>query len=299
MNKACNKNQFTIYMLVAFVLAYISEGISCMFANKGNAAMFAVLNMFTMFIPMIAVLIANRRLAGFGWKPVFKGKIKYYLMAWFLPVLFMILGAVLFFVAFPKTFDMSGAYMKQSLISNLGDAGEAAYEQMVNSGITPMVYVMVALVQVVTYAPVVNGVFALGEEIGWRGYMYPYLKDKFGTLKGRIIGGLIWGTWHWPIIIFAGYEYGKEYFGAPFAGPVLFLLITTVFGIFLDYLYEKTDCILVPSIAHGAINAAAGLPVFLMNPDFSKYSIFGPVNVGLISIIPMLVFAVAVSIRRK
>ena len=36
---------------------------------------------------------------------------------------------------------------------------------------------------------------ALGEEVGWRGALYPYLKKKFGDTKGRIVGGAIWGAW--------------------------------------------------------------------------------------------------------
>ena len=124
--------------------------------------------------------------------------------------------------------------------------------------------------------------------------MYPYLKDRFGVAKGRIIGGIIWGIWHWPLIIFAGYEYGTDYLGAPVAGPVAFCLIATVFGILLDYFYEKTECILVPAIAHGAINGTATLPSLLFDPDHFELSIFGPVSVGVISIIPMLIFAAVV-----
>lgn len=33
---------------------------------------------------------------------------------------------------------------------------------------------------------------ALGEKVGWRGAMYPYLKEKLGVTMGRIVGGVIW-----------------------------------------------------------------------------------------------------------
>lgn len=295
MNRSvCSKKQFIIYIIAAFGIAYLTQGISCVFAQKGNVAAFTMLNTLTMLAPTCAVLIAQRSLRGLGWKPRFKGRVLYYIGAWFSPAIFMILGAVLFFLVFPHTFDISGTYLKRTLEATVGEGWEAQYDMLVSAGLTPVRYALIGLIQAITYVPLINGVFALGEEIGWRGYMYPYLKDRFGTAKGRIIGGIIWGIWHWPLIIFAGYEYGTDYLGAPVAGPVAFCLIATVFGIVLDFFYEKTECILVPAIAHGAINGAASIPMIVFDPEYSELSILGPVSVGVISIIPMLIFALVV-----
>ena len=38
---------------------------------------------------------------------------------------------------------------------------------------------------------------AVGEEIGWRGYMMPRLKERFSLFTGRLLGGILWGVWHW------------------------------------------------------------------------------------------------------
>ena len=295
MNNQISKKQFTIYILAAFVIAYALQGIACVFSAKNIRVGFTLMATLTMFAPTIAVLIANKGLSGLGWKPIFKGKIRYILIAWFVPTIVTILGAVLFYAIFPNALDFTGMYMKESLVSQLGEAGETAFEQMVASGITPTVNAIIGLVQVLTYVPIINGAVALGEEIGWRGYMYPYLKERFGVTLGRILGGVIWGVWHWPLIIFAGYEYGTEYFGAPFAGPFAFLVVTTILGIFLDYVYEKTECILFPAIGHGVINGAASLPMLFFNTGFMSYMIIGPTQVGLISIIPLLIFDVIVS----
>ena len=78
--------------------------------------------------------------------------------------------------------------------------------------------------------------------------MYPILKERFGKAKGRIIGGIIWGVWHWPIMILVGYEYGTSYWGYPVTGPLLFCVITTAMGILLDYYYEKANSIWVPAL---------------------------------------------------
>lgn len=93
------------------------------------------------------------------------------------------------------------------------------------------------------YAPFINMLFALGEEVGWRGALNPMLKERFGKRGGRLMGGMIWGAWHWPVMILAGYEYGRDYWGEPVLGMAMFCLFTTASGTLLDFLYEKSKCI--------------------------------------------------------
>ena len=101
----------------------------------------------------------------------------------------------------------------------------------------------------------------LGEELGWRGYMNRKLEPLVGTLGTCLIGGIIWGLWHCPLIWLIGYEYGTDYIGFPITGMILFCIITVVLGIICDWLYERSQCIWVPSIFHGAFNAAATIPL--------------------------------------
>jgi len=37
------------------------------------------------------------------------------------------------------------------------------------------------------------------EEIGWRGYILPYLENKYGLIIGSLILGIIWSIWHIPM----------------------------------------------------------------------------------------------------
>ena len=112
----------------------------------------------------------------------------------------------------------------------------------------------------VILAPAINMFPALGEEVGWRGYMMPRLKERFGLLNGRLLGGVVWGVWHWPLMLLVGYEYGTNYLGAPVLGIVVWCVVCFALNTLLDLLYEKTGCIWVPAIAHGAFNAIAALP---------------------------------------
>lgn len=60
------------------------------------------------------------------------------------------------------------------------------------------------------YITIVNlipaAVMALGEEIGWRGFLVPELTEWIGLKKAGWISGIIWGIWHMPGIISGNYS---------------------------------------------------------------------------------------------
>ncbi len=286
-----SKKQFVIYMTVAFALAWILEMIASIFANKGNQMMFTIILMITMFMPFLGVLVARIPLKGMGWVPHLKGKIRYVLFALWMPAILSILGGVLFFVIFPDTFDSEFLTLR----GILEEAGALA--QMEAQGLTIPMYLLITSVQAVTIAPFMNMFVALGEEVGWRGVMYPYLKEKLGVNLGRIVGGAIWGAWHWPVMIFAGYEYGKDYIGAPVLGPIVFCIATVMMGILYDYVYEKTRAIWLPSLMHGATNAFT-IFAYLVKPEYSNMSILGPIYIGIISMIPMIIIAAMICLKK-
>jgi uncharacterized protein len=49
---------------------------------------------------------------------------------------------------------------------------------------------------------------ALGEEIGWRGFLVPELASRMSFTKTALLSGCIWSVWHYPILIFADYNAG-------------------------------------------------------------------------------------------
>lgn len=51
---------------------------------------------------------------------------------------------------------------------------------------------------------------ALGEEIGWRGFLLPRLVGQFGFTLGCIVSGLIWAVWHYPGLLWADYNAGTN-----------------------------------------------------------------------------------------
>jgi len=53
-----------------------------------------------------------------------------------------------------------------------------------------------------------NLAFALGEELGWRGFLVPKLAERFSFATTAVVSGIIWASWHMPLIIFADYNGG-------------------------------------------------------------------------------------------
>ena len=49
---------------------------------------------------------------------------------------------------------------------------------------------------------------ALGEEIGWRGFLVPRMVAQLGFTPAVLIVGAIWTLWHMPIILFGSYNQG-------------------------------------------------------------------------------------------
>ncbi len=278
-------------MIAAFGLAWILEIIAIIYSSNGNQMVFSIVMVITMFMPFMAALIARIPLKGMGWVPHLKGNIRYVFFALWMPALLSIIGGVLFFIIFPKAFD-------SEFLTLRGLMGDAALEKMEAQGLTIPIYILISSIQAITFAPFFNMFAALGEEVGWRGALYPYLKEKLGVTKGRIVGGVIWGSWHWPVMIFAGYEYGKEYIGAPVLGPIVFCLFTVMMGILCDYVYEKTETIWLPSLMHGATNAFT-IFAYLTKPEYADMAILGPAYIGIISMIPMIMMAVIVCVKQK
>ena len=109
-----------------------------------------------------------------------------------------------------------------------------------------------------TIAPLFNTLFALGEELGWRGYLLPKLLP-LGQIPAMLISGAIWGIWHAPALL-----QGHNYPDHPVLGVGMMIVFTVLLGIFFSWLYLKTKSPWTPALAHGTVNAVAGLPLLFL-----------------------------------
>ena len=296
---AKEKQGFGLYFLFAFGMAWLLQVYaSLLLLRDGNAAAYQLLLAVSMFCPLVSVLLVQKfwlhQPTGISWRPRLKGNGRYLLAAWFGPAVFTVLAAVLYFAVFPSRLDTSGSWLATAY------GGQWTPEALKTElGVTTTSYLIQNGLLAVTLAPLANMIPAVGEETGWRGYMMPRLKERLGLLNGRLLGGIIWGVWHWPLMLLVGYEYGTNYLGAPLLGLVVWCVVCFALNTLLDWLYEKTGCIWVPAIAHGALNAVASMPVVLTDPaEASYYTVLGPMPIGLIGMLPVLAVAVWLTLRQ-
>ena len=274
--------KFWIYILVTFGFGWLMQGLGMLSLNSDSTGLiYTVLLSVCMFAPMLGVLAAEGGLkkarSGIRWKPRIKGHVRWWLAAWFIPAVLALLGAVLYFLLFPNRFDSS----TPALTAQLAATG---------SPLPGWVIAVVGFIQSVTYAPFINMFFALGEESGWRGWMTPFLTARMERKKALVLSGVIWGVWHWPVILLAGYNFGTGYWGAPFTGGLMMCVSCVALGVLLTLLYEKTNSVWAPALAHGAFNAAAGIGVYFL-PLGTVSTILGPTPLGLVAGIPLFLLA--------
>ena len=298
-----NKKQVVKFLLFVFITAYSIQIAVSLIALKnpmglGNMFFGAGL-MVVMFTPFFGTLFAKGNLKGIGFKPKFKKAAFLIPVCMFAPAIFSIIGAALFFLVFPDYLDLSGSYLQSSL-----PEGVNLLDILEQNGLSYGIYVAISFVSSITYAPVINMFLAVGEEVGWRGFLYPELNKSMGKIPTWLLGGLIWGAFHFPVMILAGYEYGTTYWGFPVVGMLVFSLFTVALGLISEVIYDKTKCIWYPSLLHGAVNASNFVMLFFnINKENSdKMTILGPCFNGLVAGVPLLLTAVIVgmvSLKKK
>ncbi|KNZ41284.1 CPBP family intramembrane glutamic endopeptidase [Acetobacterium bakii] len=271
--------RLVIFLGLAFGLTWAVE--FALMANGGLSNPYAILVLTgVMLIPALCVvitrLITKEGFKNFGLKPHFKGNIRYYLMAWFVPPLLIFLGALLYFLIFPANFDptmsvMAAQYQAQGL--------DATTQMMTGILISQLLIGLLV-------GPVLNIITTLGEEIGWRGYLLPKLMEMVSARKAILISGVIWGLWHAPIIA-QGHNYGLGYWLAPWGGILAMVVFSFFAGSFLSYLTIKTNSVLPAAIGHGAMNGFAAFSVFFTIGQTSPF--VGPLPVGIIGGIGFIV----------
>ena len=98
-------------------------------------------------------------------------------------------------------------------------------------------------------APLLNGLIAFGEELGWRGYLLPKLMP-LGKTKAYLLTGIVWGLWHLPLVLV-----GFTYPGYPLLGALAFTFLLTGLGIYLNELTLRYRSSFLAGWVHGIFNS--------------------------------------------
>ena len=174
-------------VVIFLVLTYgLSSIFYAVIISGGKLKMLPVLGL--MWCPGVAALITrlatqrNLRGTGWGW-----GKTRWQVLAYLGP-------AVLALVVYGLVWATGiGGLDPQGLIESADGLSESV----------PVILAVFATVGILQGA-----VFALGEEIGWRGLLVPELARMTSFTNTALISGAAWSVYHFPLILFADYNSG-------------------------------------------------------------------------------------------
>ena len=106
---------------------------------------------------------------------------------------------------------------------------------------------LLLLIPQLVFITIVQGPFT--EEPGWRGFLLPRLQTKYSPLVASLIIGVIWCSWHLPLLV------SDPTSQRP---PLQFLALTMAFSILYTWVYNNAKAsLLLIALLHGVTNTFA------------------------------------------
>lgn len=95
---------------------------------------------------------------------------------------------------------------------------------------------------------------ALGEELGWRGFVLPRLQSRQSALRASLLIGVVWGPWHLPLWLTGRESHPISLFAA-------FVVSVICLSVLCTWMYNGTGgSLLIVVLFH----AAANLPLTIL-----------------------------------
>ena len=275
------KRRLILFIIFVIALGYFTFLLIPLLGLNYGAGSSIIILAVGMFVPTISSflvrLITKEGFQNLYLKPNLRANGKFYIAIYFVPTLLLLLSAVLYFLILPNSFDSDFTLLK-SVSPNKNVA----------------VIMAIAIAQVLVIGPIVNIIPTLGEEIGWRGYLLPKLRELMSDRKAIIVSGIIWGIWHAPVIVL-GHNYEKDYMGYPYLGIIAMVLFCVMLSIIESYTFFKTSSVIPAAMIHSTVNAGAALPIMVAQSGYN--TLLGPAITGVVGAIPFIVVSLVIFIK--
>jgi membrane protease YdiL (CAAX protease family) len=263
------------YLFIAFGMAWIIWEIPIRFGVSPRSPLFQLVVLPGGFAPAIAAIIVRKWITREGFADaglrLNLRKWPYYLVALLFPLLVTAVIVVLAVALGISQPDFSLQRFLGTLVS-----GSAIPRPPLTQLPSYLWYVLPFQLMIIA---LVATPILCGEEFGWRGYLQPRLL-KQRPVMAALTTGLIWGVWHFPLIL-RGYDFPEH----PVLGMCVFPVDTILLSIIFGWLRMRTGSIWSSSLAHAATNAigvSLTTLLFMGGPDWISVS-----YLGLLSWIPL------------
>ena len=182
---------------------------------------------------MLTLRINGRSISELGWK---WGETKYQVLSWFIPLFY---AAIAYSIVW---------------IFRFGGFGNPEFTQsltaMMHLGGPAWISVLLGIVLIGTYGLVRSISSALGEEIGWRGFLVPELARTTSYTSTALITGIVWSVWHYPILIYGGYNAGTP----TWYGLTCFTVMVIALSFIFAWMRLKSGSLWTGAILHASHN---------------------------------------------
>jgi membrane protease YdiL (CAAX protease family) len=172
-----------IWVFLALLLLFSGFFYAIVFLVPDGAKRWGSYTLVFMWCPALAAiatkLVRDRSLRGLGWG---WGRTRYLSIAYGVAVATCLLPYLVIWV-------WLGAFNGSALAAGQTNLGLPS-GPLGTLGLLPLVLVV---------SPLIGLIGALGEEIGWRGFLVPRMHSLMGFTRTSLVVGLIWAAWHYPI----------------------------------------------------------------------------------------------------
>jgi uncharacterized protein len=129
------------------------------------------------------------------------------------------------------------------------------------------------------------------EELGWTGFAVPALRLRCAALTTALIVGLLHGTWHFLIALWAGGSFSGGQWATYLLGILAFYLgALPAYRVLMVWVYDRTGSLLVAMLMHASLSAST----LILQPPLTGAP-FLTWNLALTVILWVVVAAVAVA----
>jgi len=180
----------------------------------GGAGLFVFGIMWCPALAGIATLkLSGRDLRDLGWK---WPQSPYAVQSWFIPLLYAAIAYGIVWVAH------LGGFPNHEFMGVLA--------QRMGLRVSPMTSTAVYVLLAGSFGLAKGLASALGEEIGWRGFLVPELSKNVSFTGTALISGAIWACWHYPLLIWGDYNSGTPTWYGLSCFTVMVISISFVFA---------------------------------------------------------------------
>lgn len=174
-----------------------------------------------------------RKLGELGWKWPAP---EYAAMSWYVPLMYAVIAYAIAWMS-----GLGGFPNREFMVDIAGRMG-----LHLSFGTSTIVYVVL----VGSFGLVGSLSHALGEEIGWRGFLVPELSKTMSFTSTALISGAVWACWHYPVLIWGDYNAGTP----TWYGLACFTVLVFGASFIFAWMRLKTGSLWTGAILHASHN---------------------------------------------